>query len=349
IVDMPIAKIQATINENLVGCQLMASYDLTDEETREVREYCAAHGRSTPRGRSGWPKFVCAYPGYVPRSLKDGEDEDCKRRLAEALDVCLWLSELLEQETKKSLGFQPGLEPDTLVPLIEWAPEGKYRLGVHSLPDSPLLPEVTGYNEVMAEKLRRMKKTSGTWLVDVFNIPVPINDEDDSDDNALFFPLMSLAMAGEEPYINMCRPGEGSDRQLLDDMIQLFLEHGRPLQIITVTERAYRICAPLGRRSGIKTVLYENKDTDYYDMLMEEESAIIEDMLSPDDDLPGVIDGLTDGETAELVGLINNMVDFSDVSDDFLELLLEVAMENGEKIDLAHLHKLQQEAEKRFI
>ncbi|MCC8356599.1 MAG: hypothetical protein LJU34_01905 [Oscillospiraceae bacterium] len=72
-------------------------------------------------------------------------------------------------------------------------------------------------------------------------------------------------------------------------------------------------------------------------------------MLSPDDDLPSVIDGLTDGETAELVDLINNMDDFSDLSDDFLELLLEVAIENGEKIDLAHLHKLQQEAEKRFI
>lgn len=325
---------------------VMCSYEnkdgLNDAEVAEVRAFCEAH-RITLRGRKAWPKLERVRPRHIPWAIQDEED---KRRLAEALEAGVEVARGLESSTPEELGFMESFHPGR-VPMLVKDGNG-FQWGDTLLPEcrEEEYGEAGPLYDLVLERALRAKKGPATWACDIFLSPQPLSnetleDESDLPVNAPFFPWMQMVYDVDHDLVLDCSPCENDmdyKEAFPNKLLELFAEKGKPRRMLARTDRVAALYGNLAGRLGIKL-----EQVDECDGLDDAIYSLCQH-LTPDGDTD-------DDETnmAERIwDILFNCHDFSPFPDEIVMALDQIASALGDELPRGQRLMLQKEVDRRF-
>lgn len=221
---------------------------LTDEEMEEVRRYARKHGRKL-RGKFAYPQFQKMRPGRYPWFYDSPLDE---QRICEALAAALEVSRRMETHTKKDLGFASVLTGAKCIPYLEQA-DGEWVWSSVPVPEAePFYPRPLFENEVLAARIRKMKKR-GTWECSAVFLPNPVQAEE-GDGEAPWFVMVLVTADLDRDSVSQGATVYGVDfaeamNQYAENMLD---QETAPVTLFVCDDRAEAILEDFCKKTGIR-------------------------------------------------------------------------------------------------
>lgn len=228
---------------------------LFHEEIDEVRKYAKERGIRLA-GKNAYPHFVKYIPDHHPWKVTDKRDMNI---LQEAAESCVLLAEELENRSPQELGiFQIGIEDD-VVPCFSVSDGHLKEQGTVRLPDlkEPEYEKVIMKNETGAAMVKKLPH-DGICEGELVRLTQPIQEEKD---DAPYYPVFLFMVDSQRRYIVHVMPHtdfEEDPANVLNDLAQGMRENGTaPKLIRCYDERTFCLLEDFGKKTGIRTVLYD--------------------------------------------------------------------------------------------
>ena len=253
----PLKAYETMLSQDCLQCSFESKDMLSPEELSAVRAYALEH-QLTLRGANAFPQFMRYRPAGHPWPIL-GQREN--QLLCAALEAVLEVSKRVKDGEKLRLGFREGPAYDRSVPLLTPSEEG-FVWSLHPLPPKQPVqyPEPVLSDELLLARLKKAKKSGGTWVCDVVLMPQPFMDDDAS---APIFPYTLLTAICEPVLVlptEVVSYYESENDTLLRALGNRMLEHGIPKEIRVVDERTYALLKNLVAVLKIRLTLQEEND-----------------------------------------------------------------------------------------
>jgi len=204
------------------------------------------------RGRNAWPQFRSYLPGYVPWYLTREEAQFLTIVIRQALDVACRF------KRNSNLLKPPGQDqvlvrvPVTTDGHVEW----KDAWVVPPSPKKRPLPQ-SQIDELRLERMKKSaKKTNGTWEIDYFYFPAPVQEGDRP-----FFPR-ALVIADHVTGLILHTHLEHPERffqQLQSELLNFMGKRETlPERVLVSKGETRKLIEPITRRLGIKLGTVKN-------------------------------------------------------------------------------------------
>jgi hypothetical protein len=180
--------------QNCLQCAFDSKEDLSDDELSAVYDYAKRNGIQF-RGKNAYPHFLKFEPDCYPWYTEEEEDYNY---FSEALEVCIEVSERLEN---KSLAIPRYLNSDN-IPLLEKTESG-FVISETEIPSTGDFAYPTPeLDDITAKKIKSFRK-AGSWECDIFALPEPVqNDPTETP----CFPRMLIAVDQETDFVIATMP-----------------------------------------------------------------------------------------------------------------------------------------------
>ncbi|MBR2699041.1 MAG: hypothetical protein IKE76_10655 [Clostridia bacterium] len=244
---------------------LMLSFNnkslLNARDVEDIAAYCRSNGIDYPlRGKNAYPQFERFRPGYERWYLEDAEDQ---RRMIEALEAVLEVSDRLvrEMKTPEMLGLCEGTFYDREIPLLTKQGDG-FRWEAFPLPPHKPVewPPIVIDDDLSLARLQKAPR-KGEWAMRLFRFVTPLTtqEEDGLPFDKLtvvpFYPWAMITVEIKTGYVlstSLCDTPEDYTRffaQKLTDCVANFGMPGRIVVLDDRTEQAMRsFCDQFGVR-----------------------------------------------------------------------------------------------------
>lgn len=253
----PLRAFEVLHGQDCMMCSFEEKQLLDDYDLRELEEL----GMVPADGR--WPMLRRYRPGRLQWFLDDSQEEE---RLCQALAAGVALrgrvdqalrmtgggkNEAARQKALAALGFT-----GNTAPLLERTGPEVYRYEVLELPqelpvryDSPVLEE-----SFLVARLKKQKTLPNVaWVCDLVMLPTPIPGEPP------LFPTAMMILDAEEGFLEaaMVVDFEHEAPGLLDKLIDMLLEQGKPEVLLVDNMRTYALLKGLAEQAQLNLVLEE--------------------------------------------------------------------------------------------
>lgn len=316
--------------------------ELIQRDIEEIDAYCKAKGKAL-RGKNAYPSFSRYRPGFERWYLEDAVDQ---RRMAEALEAALEVSDRLtrEMKTPMQLGFTEEQFFDVEIPLLV-REDGDWRWESHPLP--PARPET--WPPIVIDDLSRARlqkvPRKGEWAVRLFRYFHPVapgeaGDADKAYDELTQPPFFAWTLMIVDPKTGMVlgvllspTPGE-YEHGLTPVIVDTAMASGLPQKIIVTDDRTAMAMGGLCDALGIKLErkkrcsALQNALDDFYEHLSgmddDDEDSMLDDDIDAMIELlkePGIISQMPDALLEQILGSAD--------SDDFPPELQQILYDEG--------------------
>jgi len=236
--------------QDCLQCAFENKDELSPKELSAVRAYAGAHQISF-RGGHAFPQFMRYRPARYPIPISRQTDI---RRLSAALEAALEVSARLKTAGYAQLGFQPNAHLGGDIPLLTRSRDG-FDWSRQPLPPrhAERYPEPILRDELLAARLKGVKKRAGAWVCDVVMLPTPYTPESGSP--APVFPYTVLAAdCRANVLIPVClvEDYENGAETLLRNLALRMLEQGVPANLQVVNDRSYALLKNLAAQLHIR-------------------------------------------------------------------------------------------------
>lgn len=265
------------LSQDCTQCGFDNKDALLPYELDEVRAYAKAHGIKLG-GANAFPQFVRYKPYRHPWEITSELD---RRRICEALEAGIFLSELLSATSKENIGLVMVNDETETIPLLIKGTQG---FVLKTTPVPPGIPVVYASpklsNDLTAARLKKLKK-KGTLQCAVTRLMEPIQE---NEDEAPYYAVVLVAVDEKTEMILPPTPAtffEEHPEKLLDTFAEMLLENEiRPNKIKAGDERTFALLENFCKTTDIKLVrakeddlapLRNAKDSLLYGMLSEDE------------------------------------------------------------------------------
>ena len=161
-----LAMLERSCCQDCLSLTFSSKSELYPRDAEDITAYCKANGVSL-RGKNAYPHFQRYRPGYMPWYLEDEADQ---RRMSEALEAALEVSDRLTREmtTPDLLGILEGMPYDKDVQLLTKAEDGWHWEAMALPPRVPVeWPPVIIGDDLTRARLERAPR-KGEWAVKLF-------------------------------------------------------------------------------------------------------------------------------------------------------------------------------------
>lgn len=335
------------LGQNCLMCSFENKDMLQDAEAAGVRAYCAANG-ITLRGPHAWPRLVRYRPFHLPWVIQEDGDG-----LAAGLEAALEVARRLESTPAERLGLTCGPPFDRDIPLLVKTKDG-YDWQTLTLPPrlEPVYPAGGPLYDLLLKRASMKRERAGVWACDVFLLPEPMGRGDGEEGAEMsaaapVFPWVQLVLDMDTGMIldtALCGEGEDYAEQFPNKLLELMGNHGRPRRMLVETDRTESLYRDLAKRVGFPLERVETCD-DLDDALDDffNHFAPGSDDEEEEDWLP-----VPPGITGLLTDLFRSGGDFSEVPDEMLLALNNLAESMGPELPGEYRTLLNRELRARF-
>ncbi len=305
-------ELEYMMSQDCVSCSFECKDYLSDEEIKEVREFCKANSIKLA-GSNAWPKFERLATNCVPWYLCDDVG---KEHLGEALDVCMALSAKIKSGEKIDFESLEGIAPGQQSLCAKIDKDGNVSWSTAPLPEySPISYRTdVKYDAKQASRVLKSKKRTGKWLSDVILTPFPTKDKTEKKsyyETVPYYPFVCLTMSTDGTIISgkISQSKDLYQEDFVNNILKDMLENGKPSEIIVMNDRTYSMFLNITEYLGIELTQEE---------FCEELAAAEEDMydhfkgeLDDDDHEESEEPELSDKELKQLSAIVNAIDDFT--------------------------------------
>jgi len=352
----PIHGMEQMFNQDCLMCSFENKDELRPSELAEARAYCGAHG-ITLRGQRAWPKFERITPCHIPWAIRDERE---RQLLAEALEAALEVARKLAAAAPETKKLQAGPPYGREIPLLVKTETG-FVWQETALPpwQEPVYPEAASLYDLTLERVLSAKKLARTWACALFLMPRPCAAEEPDEDivtpsyepyDAPYFPWVQIIYDIDQDTVvdcEICPDTEDYASVFPNKLLELMEKQGRPRQLLVETERAFALYDALADRLGVMLTVVDQCEG------LDDAVADFHVHVGADDG------GLDDGEEEgyDLIGdaqallkrFLTTCKDFSQIPDEALFLLSQMARELADELPKEQLALLKQEIRRRGL